>query len=290
MSVAPLDRRLHAFRSDLADIRLKGRVEASRFAEGTLKRVVASAVPLRPVPRADSSLDSELLRGEAVRVFDETGEGWSWIQNESDGYVGYVPAEALADLDPAPTHRVTALRTFVYPGPDMKLPAVATLSLHASLTLDGAVETRGTRFRLLANGEGAVIASHVTARDAPPATDFVAVAERFLETPYLWGGRTSVGLDCSALIQLSLQAVGQPAPRDTDMQEHVLGGLVEGGVDAPLRRGDIVFWKGHVGIMVTATHMVHASGHHMMVVIEPLAEAASRIADAAGPVTSVRRL
>ncbi len=210
--------------------------------------------------------------------------------SKRDSYVGYVPGEALGDLAPEPTHRIAALRTFVYPGPDLKFPALGTLSLGARLALGSAAETRGTPYRLLADGAGAIVAVHVMPLDAPPAPDFVAVAERFLGTPYLWGGRSGDGVDCSSLVQLSLMAAGQAAPRDTDMQEAMLGAAVDGGVEAPLRRGDLVFWKGHVGIMVDAARLIHASGWHMTVIVEPLAEAVARIRPRGGPVTSVRRL
>ena len=281
-----LDPRLHAWRPDLADIRLKGEVEAARFIQGTPRRVVAAAAPIKRTPRADAGLDSEALRGETFTVFEDAAEGWSWGQLETDSYVGYLPTDALGPEAPAPTHRVTALRTFLYPGPDLKLPARACLSLGARLALAGAAETRGTGYRLLTGGEGAVVEAHVAPLDAPPEADFVAVAERFLGTPYLWGGRTSIGLDCSGLVQLALMAAGHPAPRDTDLQETMTGHLVAGGAAAGLRRGDLVFWRGHVGIMIDGEYMIHASGHHMAAVIEPLAEAVARI----GAVRAVRRL
>ena len=280
-----LDPRLHAFRPDLADARLKGEVEAVRFVEGRPRRVIAAAAPMKRTPRPDAPLDSEVLCGETFTVFEELGEGWSWGQLETDAYVGYVPTEALGDMTPAPTHRVTALRTFVYPGPDMKLPASACLSLGARLPLAGEAETRGTSYRLLAGGEGAVVHVHVVPLDAPAENDFVEAAERFLNTPYLWGGRTSVGLDCSGLVQLALMAAGRPAPRDTDLQETMLGEAVAGG-PGDVNRGDLVFWRGHVGIMIDGEYIVHASGHHMSVVIEPLRDAVDRI----GAVRSVRRL
>lgn len=286
-----LDPRINACRPDLADAALEGRVEAARFVEGTIRRVVMNSVPLRKEPDPDASFETEFLCGEAVRVFDETDAGWSWVQGVVDGYVGYLPSAALRDPDPPPTHAVTALRTFVYPGPDMKLPALTWLSFGSQLALTGdEMETRGTHFRVLADGAGAVVASHVVPVDAPPAPDFVAVAERFLETPYLWGGRTSLGLDCSALIQLALMAAGIPCPRDTDMQEAGIGTPVDGGVEASLLRGDLIFWKGHIGIMTGRTDMVHASGHHMTVVVEPLAGAVARIATSAGRPTVVKRL
>ncbi|CAN5302054.1 NlpC/P60 family protein [soil metagenome] len=285
-----LDPRLNAFRPDLADARLRGEVDADRFVEGTPRRVVATSAPLKRRPAADAGLDSEVLRGETFTVFEETGEGWSWGQLATDSYVGYVPSDALGTLDPAPTHRIAALRTFIYPGPDLKLPARGWLSFGALVALAGEAETRGTRYRLLAGGEGAIVAVHAVPIDAPPENDFVAAAERFLGTAYLWGGRPSLGLDCSGLVQLSLMAAGRSAPRDTDLQETMLGTAVEGGAAAPLRRGDLVFWKGHVGIMIDGEYMLHASGSAMAVAIEPLAEAAERIGCASGPVRSVRRM
>jgi cell wall-associated NlpC family hydrolase len=288
--VTGLDPRLNACRPDRADARLKGEVEAERFVEGISRRVVAFAAPLKRSPRSDAALDSEILRGELFRVFDETPEGWSWGQLETDSYVGYVPTDALGSLVPEPTHRVAVLGTFVYPGPDLKLPALGTLSLGCRLAISGGSETRGTVYAHLAGGEGAVVAAHLAQREAPMEQDFVAVAERFVETPYLWGGRTRSGLDCSALVQLSLAACGRPAPRDTDLQEKMLGEPVLGGITGKLDRGDLVFWRCHVGILVDGQRMLHASGHHMTVVIEKLADAIDRIARTAGAPTSVLRL
>ena len=286
-----LDPRLHAFRPDLADVRLKGRVAAAQFVEGSRKVVVAGNAPLKSRPAPDAPLASEILRGEIFSVFDEGREGWSWGQLETDGYVGYVPSDALASATAAATHRITALRAFVYPGPDMKLPPRGALPLSARIALTGEAVMRGTRYALLAADEGAIVGSQATPLATPPEPDFVAVAERFLNAPYLWGGRTSLGLDCSALVQLSLAEAGVPAPRDTDLQERALGSAVAGGVDAALRRGDLVFWRGHVGILIDGEYMIHASGSHTAVVIEGLAAAIDRIerAGAGGP-SSVRRL
>lgn len=285
-----LDARTHAYRPDLADTRLKGFVEADRFVDGVYRRVQTPTAALRRIPRHDAPIDSEALQGELVRVFEETAEGWSWGQLETDAYVGFFPSETLGPVGPEPTHRVTALRTFVYPGADLKLPPVAALSLQAQLVLTGGKETRGTLYRFLANGAGAVVACHVEPIAAPRETDFVAVAERFLNIPYLWGGRSSLGIDCSGLVQISLAATGRAAPRDTDQQQAALGFPLEGGLDADLRRGDLVFWRGHVGILSDPNTLLHASGFHMAVVREPFAAALQRIEAAGSLPTAVRRL
>lgn len=283
-----LDPRRHAFRDDLADVRLKGRVEAARFVEGAARQVLAYAAPLRRTPAPDAPLDTEVLRGETFTVFDTTPEGWSWGQLATDGYVGYVPTDALG-AGAEPTHRVAQLRTFVYPGPDMKLPALGWISFGGHVALGRAAETRGTRYGEIAGGEGWIGSAALEEIAAPPQGDFVAVAERFVGTPYLWGGRTSLGLDCSALVQLSLAAAGVSAPRDTEMQAAELGEAAD--ANSPERRGDIVFWDGHVAIMIDGEYMVHASGHHLAVVIEAFSKARDRIlAAGSGAPTMIRRL
>lgn len=285
-----LDPRQNAFRPDLADERLAGHVAATRFVSGEPRRIVVPVAALRHEPRADAAIDSEALRGEVVHVFETSAEGWCWVQLEADGYVGFVAADALGPIAPEPTHRVTALRTFVYPGADMKLPPVVVLSIGTKLALGEAMETRKTSYFRLADGSGAVVARHVAPMDAPHAGDFVAVAARFLETPYLWGGRSAFGIDCSGLVQTALALSGTAAPRDSDQQAASLGTPVEGGIEADLVRGDLVFWKGHVGIMSDPATLLHASGHHMAVVMEPLAEAVARYAGLGVAPTVVRRL
>jgi cell wall-associated NlpC family hydrolase len=214
-------------------------------------------------------------------VYDES-EGWAWVQLDRDSYVGYMPAAALG-APSEPTHRVAALRTHSYPGPSIKLTPRMALSLGARLTI------------VACEGDFAVSADglHVWLRHLAETgwrePDYVAVAERFLETPYLWGGRTSAGIDCSGLVQTALAAAGAASPRDSDMQEAALGKPI--AIDEPRTRGDLVFWKGHVGIMRDSVTLLHANGWHMKVVSEPLAEARDRIAaNGGGNVTSLRRL
>ena len=279
------DPRLTPARADIAADFLAGKIAAGAFVAGRRFGVVAAAAPLRRAPSPDAPLDTEALHGEAVTVFD-TKDGWAWGQLESDGYVGYLRLDDLGAWT-APTHHVRVPRSFVYPGASIKLPPAAALSLNAAVTVK---ETRGD-FAVLEGGR-CIFAAHL----APPdihAPDFVSVAESFLNTPYLWGGRTSLGLDCSALIQQSLAAAGVSAPRDSDMQEKALGAALplDAAAAGGLKRGDLVFWKGHVGVMQDEARLLHANGHHMMVVSEPLAAARERIAaNSFGAVTSVRRL
>lgn len=269
------DRRLTAARPDLADIRLKGRVEAATFVAGRAARIAAPLVDMRRAPKADAGLDTQLLRGAGVSVFD-VADGWAWVQADHDGYVGYIEAVALAEGGAAPTHVVSATRTFLYPGPDMKLPRAAALSLGSTVAVTGWVETRGTRYAVLDRGE-AVFAGHLAPIDSV-VPDFVAIAESLLGTPYLWGGVSAFGIDCSGLVQLSMRMAGRAVLRDSDQQAATLGEPFDPGPGlSGMRRGDLVFWKGHVGIMTDAAMLLHANGHTMTVASEPLAAAVERI-------------
>jgi cell wall-associated NlpC family hydrolase len=275
------DPRRHAYRKDLAADALRGQVEAVRFVKGERRQVGVSSLPLRREPRFDSLLETEALLGETVTLYDER-EGWAWVQLDRDSYVGYMPSDGLRHKIVAPTHRITSLRTYLYPEPDGKTPPLALLSLNALIT----VAKPGGKFLELAGG-GHVFAGHAAPLDIF-ARDFVAVAESFIGTPYLWGGRTSIGLDCSALVQLALEAAGCSSPRDADMQEAELGRPLRKG--ERLHRGDLVFWDGHVGIMASGKDLLHANAFHMAVEREPFATAKRRIKDVGFEVTSVRRL
>jgi cell wall-associated NlpC family hydrolase len=279
------DRRVTPFRIDLADERLRGQVEAERFTAGVVRRVVAPSTPLLRHPSRDAALDTEVLKGELVTVYDDH-EGWAWGQLHGDAYVGYLPSAALGDPGAEPTHRVRAVRTFMYPGPSVKLPNAGFLSLGSQV----AVTDLEGEFARLATGEF-VFAQHL-ADVGTQEPDFVSVAERFLHTPYLWGGKTSLGIDCSGLAQVALLAAGIPAPRDSDMLERAIGTPFEIRPDlSGLQRGDLIFWKGHVGMMVDATRLLHSTAYTMTTYLEPLAVAEERIRTKTfGAITSIKRV
>ena len=281
MMAANFDPRITPARRDLAAAHLRGKVEATRFAEGTEQEVIVGLAPLRKDPQHDATLVTEALCGERMTVYETDEEGWAWGQLKSDGYVGWLPAAVLLAPGPAPTHKVTAVRTLVFPGPSIKLPPTDALPLGAQL----AVVREQESFAVTASG-GFVPQRHL----APLATvepDFVAVAERFLGVPYFWGGKSSLGLDCSGLVQIALTACGIKCPRDSDMQERALG---KPASLAGLQRGDLIFWKGHVAIARGRNSMIHANAFHMAVAVEPVAEGLARIGATGSQVTSVRRL
>ncbi|MFL5259817.1 MAG: NlpC/P60 family protein [Hyphomicrobiales bacterium] len=277
--MSTLDSRLHAFRADLADSRLQGVIDAARFCEGEIREVSIPIASVRRGPVPDAMQTTQALLGERCRVF-EVSEGWAWVQLEADGYVGYIAESALGAAGEA-THRVSVPMTFIYPAPDIKSQPVTPAPMAARL----AVRSAEGKFARLASGF--ILMRHIAPIDSVES-DFVSVAELFRHAPYLWGGKSVAGLDCSGLVQVALASAGIPCPRDTDMQEKALGTPVASG--EKLRRGDLVFWNGHVGIMTSATDLLHANGHHMLTVIEPLAEAVARIGPVAGGITAIKRL
>jgi cell wall-associated NlpC family hydrolase len=273
------DPRLHAFRTDLADVALDGLVEAGRFVAPQPATVRVGVADLRKAPRDDAPLDSQLLFGEPVACFERSG-GWAWVQSGIDGYVGYVRS---VDLGPAPAagaepdHRVAELGTFLYPEPRLKAPRLDRLSLGALVRVG---ESRGTFVEV--PGAGWVVSRHLAPR-GQRAPDYVATALRFLGLPYLWGGRSSLGLDCSALVQLALAHAGVPCPRDSDHQAAGLGRAVERpGRPPALERGDLVYMPGHVVIALDRETVVNANAFHMLVSVEPLAAVCARIAAESG--------
>ncbi len=250
---------------------------------GEAMRVSAGSAALRKSPDGAAEQINQILFGEPVRVFERDGE-WAYVQLGLDHYVGWTRLASLAPAGRAPTHRVRVLRTFLYERADMKSRPMRAISMNARLALG---DVSGNFVAV--DGGGWVFARHVGLLDETE-TDFVDVAQRFVGSPYLWGGRESAGIDCSGLVQISLQATGVYPLRDSDMQEKTLGLPHQPDADfANLERGDLVFWKGHVGIMSSPTLLLHASARDMHCEIEPLGQAVDRIRPIAGDVRSVRR-
>lgn len=278
------DRRLNAYREDWADLRLKGRIDAARFVEGRGAGIRIAIADLRRRPASDAPLETQGLFGASLRVFETNEEGWSFVQLDEDRYVGWMESEAIGPLASGPNSRVAVPRTLVFPGPDIKRPPIGALPMGALVTATGEASDTNAHYRLV-EPFGAVVAQHLEPLEAR-ASDFVTVAERLVGAPYLWGGKSALGIDCSGLTQLAFEMAGVQAPRDSDMQE---GWAREVDADAPRRRGDLVFWKGHVGVMLDETRLLHANVHHMMTAVEPLSEASARIGAKGSSITSIRR-
>jgi cell wall-associated NlpC family hydrolase len=276
MSDKPLDPRTHAYRPDLADASLKGSVTATRYIEPSLRQSRKGVLPLLAEPRKDSRLLSQIRYGEFLDVFEIGENGFSWVQNRADRYVGYVPAiDVFSEEIDALSNRVNVLWTFVYPKPDIKTTPIDELTLGSFVRLR---ETEGN-FHRLASG-GYVFAKHIVPSERALTLDYVFTAGRFLKVPYFWGGRTPRGLDCSALVQLSFEMAGLDCPRDSDQQREAFGQpLPLHWRDVIWKRGDLVFFEGHVGIMCNATSLIHASAHDMEVVVEPLFDVVMRGAE-----------
>ena len=282
--MSALDPRLTPARGDLAAANLRGQVEAERFVEGERFTVASELVDLKRTPRPDAPLDTQLIFGEVVTLYDED-DGWAWVQAARDGYVGYVPFGGLVRGGVAPTHRVVVERTFIYPAADMKTPIIGAIPLGGDV---GVVTTSGAFSRLASHGF--VFSAHLALHDSV-VPDFVAVAEGLAGTPYLWGGKTSLGIDCSGLVQAATTVAGASLPRDTDLQAAVGQPLSFDKDLAQLHRGDLVFWRGHVGIMRDAEMLLHANAYHMFVASEPLQTARERILASNGSdITTIRRL
>ncbi len=271
------DARLLPSNGRVAHVSLEGQVEANSFVPGRTQMVQQPMVNLMDKPRGRRV--SQLMFGERFLVLD-TNDGVAFGQTERDGYVGYVLASAL--VEPAePTHWVTAPATHLYPKASIKAPP------DVSIYFGSQVHVRAEREDFLRIQTGHFVPrSHlkpITARFG----DYVGVADLFLGTPYLWGGINRWGIDCSGLVQTALLACGVPCPRDSDQQQAELGRELQFG--EPLRRGDLVFWKGHVGIMANERMLLHANAFHMSVAYEPLRDAAARIEAAGDGTISARR-
>jgi hypothetical protein len=278
------DPRLTPARPDLAAKYLEGKVKATRFVIGEEFEIADALAPLREGPSSDAMLLTQALMGERVTIYDRNDEGFAWGQLNSDGYVGWLPDRALAKPVAKPTHKVTAIRTFAFPGPSLKLPPVDTVVMGTTIIVmreDGA-------FAVTRDGWHLPL-PHVGRIDRH-ADDFVGVAERFAGTPYLWGGKSSLGIDCSGLVQVSLNAAGTGCPRDSDMQQDSLGRALDASESKKLQRGDLIFWKGHVAIVRDADTIVHANAHHMATTIENTRDAIARIKAAGSEIAAIKRL
>lgn len=249
-------------------------------------QVTAPATFMRRGPRPSAAAETELLYGTLLHVH-KTGRGWVWGQAECRlpgrqyaGYVGWVRARDLGPKTRKPSHKITAISAPVFQNKDIKSPVLFHLSMGATLS----AKTDG-RFKKI--GDGYVHENHVS-RLAEPSRygDWVSVAESLMGRPYVWGGISSEGLDCSGLVQTALRGFGSDAPRDTDQQSQIGAAVQIRKSLSGLKRGDLIFWKGHVGIMTSPTRFLHANAHHMLVASEPLKTAVSRI----GPITAIRRL
>jgi cell wall-associated NlpC family hydrolase len=283
--VSDFDPRTTLARPDLAEQALEGVLRAARYRPVEPAQCVVPAAGIRKAADPAAEQQDQIVFGEAFDVLDRQG-GFAWGRARRDGYVGWVEAAALAAPVLAPTHRVSAIRTYAFPEPDMKSAPPVLLTLNSLVT----VEARDGRFAKVARA-GWVAEEHLAALDVFER-DPAAVAERYLGAPYQWGGRESLGLDCSGLVQQALYACGRACPRDTDVQARETGVAIEPGPDyRGLRRNDLVFWDGHVAVMLDEERIIHATAWHMQVTVERLADAVGRIrAEGAGEPTAFRRL
>lgn len=278
----PFDPRVTPTRGDIAALHLRGQIEADAYVSGQLMSVAVPAAPMTATPHGEAEMISQLLFGETFTAY-EVKAGWAWGQSALDNYIGYVPEADLIHAPAGePTHRVRAMQAIVYAEPDMKTRPIGAVPFGARVIQD---REEGA-FAALDPGGFTPSAALTGANVKDPL--WVATAERFRGAAYLWGGRSPAGLDCSGLIQIALQAAGMSCPRDSDQQMAALGRDVQG---SDLKRGDLIFWKGHVGVMTSPTKLLHANAHHMEVAEEPFEAAKKRIgAQEFGEILAIKRI
>lgn len=286
MKIDPFDHRLTPARADIAADFLEAEIEAPKYVKGEPCRVLRGRLSVREKPDASARQSTELLFNERFIVYERKG-GWAWGQNQTDGYVGYVKEEGLGpDTDAPYSNEIQALRSYVFPEPDLKSTPLDMLHLSTRVRVTG---ESGKYSRIDYGSEGGwIYTPHLCAlNEIEP--DYLSTAELFMGAPYGWGGRSSFGLDCSALVQLALARAGITAPRDSDMQEAAVGEVVEGGLDAA-QPGDLLFTAGHVMFLAEPGILLHANGHHMAVAYEALTDFMDRTRDMDIPIRTIRRL
>ncbi len=283
MSTA-FDPRTTPMRDDLAAAHLKGAFERPRYAEGSLRRVTAPALPLSFAPTVGARLETEILFGEEFIVYDEK-DGWAWGQATRDGYVGYLPAADLSSDITSPSHVVVAPASHVYPEPDLKRPPLCRLSFESRVSVD---ETKDG-FCRIADG-GWIFAKHLAPADVFES-DYIETGRKLIGIPYLWGGRTVLGLDCSAFVQLVLLRAGIEAPRDSDQQADSIGTALAEPCDlTQLRHGDLIFFPGHAGFVMDGWRFLHANAFDMSVAVHGLSDVLDRANAAGEGIAGVRRI